>query len=463
MRFFDLKKVKFLSVHYQDNADTQDLAAQLLFGGSTASGILPVTVGKFKEGSGIKTDKKIRFSYIMPEKWGLSSDTLAKKIDKIVSEAIINQAFPGCEIIAAKDGFIFFKKSYGFTTYDSAQKNEENMLYDIASLTKITAALPALMRLTEQKKIRLNKDLGTYLPEYKNSNKKGIPLRELLAHQGGLKAWIPFWKTCKEANGAWKPLTFASDSSANYPFNVVENLYLHKNFRDSIFKQILESPVAEKKYVYSDLGFYLYPKIVEKKTNKFFEQYIAENFFRPLGANSFTYNPLKKFPKHKIVPTEFDSAFRKTLLHGTVNDEGAAMTGGVSGHAGLFGTANDAAKMLQMYLDKGMYGGIRFFKEKTIAEFLRCQFCEAGNRRALGFDRVLINYNEKDSYTAKSASHSSFGHTGFTGTFMWADPKNGLLVVVMSNRVNPSRNNRKLMELNIRPRLHQVFYDFFSK
>jgi CubicO group peptidase (beta-lactamase class C family) len=319
------------------------------------------------------------------------------------------------------------------------------------------------MRLTEQKKIRLDKDLGTYLPDYKNSNKKDIPLRELLAHHGGLKAWIPFWKACKESNDNWKPLTFSSDSSANYPYFVVNNLFLHKNYRDTIFKQILESPVAEKKYVYSDLGFYLYPKIIEQKTKKNFEQYIAENFFRPLGANSLIYNPLKRFSKEKIVPTEYDSAFRKTLLHGTVNDEGAAMTGGVSGHAGLFGTANDAAKMMQMYLDKGIYGGIRFFKEKTLAEFLRCQFCEAGNRRALGFDRVLINYNEKDSYTAKSASQSSFGHTGFTGTFLWADPKNGLLVVVMSNRVNPSRNNRKLMELNIRPRLHQTFYDFFSK
>lgn len=463
LKAFELSKADFLSVHYQDNDDTRDLAAQMLFGGSIANGSLPVTVGKYKEGAGLILDKKIRFSFILPEKIGVSQAKLRERVDALMREAIVAKAFPGGEIIAAKDGEVFFRKSYGYTTYDSAQKNEENLIYDFASITKITAALPALMHLYERGKINLDKGFDAYLREYKNSNKAKISLREMLAHQGGLKAWIPFWKDCKDENGNWKPNTFSEKQSEDFPHFVVPNLYLHKNYPDTIYKKILLSPVGEKKYVYSDLGFYLYPKMVEKISGKKIETFLKDKFYDKIGASSLGFNAFKRYDLRRIVPTEYDSAFRQTLLHGTVNDEGAAMLNGISGHAGLFGTALDLAKMMQTYLNKGTYGGVRLFRESTIREFTRCQYCEADNRRALGFDRILSEYNEKDSYTAKSASAESFGHTGFTGTFTWADPKNGLLVVFMSNRVNPSRNNRKIMEMNIRPRLHQIFYDCLSE
>jgi CubicO group peptidase (beta-lactamase class C family) len=236
-------------------------------------------------------------------------------------------------------------------------------------------------------------------------------------------------------------------------------MFLHKNYQKKIYQAIKESKLLEnKEYVYSDLSFYLYPKIIENIEGVDFETYLKQNFYNQIGAYTLGFNPLNKFKKEQIIPTENDTFFRMKQIHGTVHDEGAALLGGISGHAGLFGTALDLAKMTQMYLNMGEYGGHRFISDTTMKQFTKCQFPENNNRRGIGFDKPLLK-NKQEGMSAIDASDESFGHSGFTGTFCWADPKNGLLYILMTNRVYPTRNNSKISQLNIRPSIHQVFYD----
>jgi CubicO group peptidase (beta-lactamase class C family) len=288
-------------------------------------------------------------------------------------------------------------------------------------------------------------------------------IRQILTHQAGLRAWIPFWQNAtlpmltqvgSRASTTLDTRVFQTRKSRRFPYQVAENLFIHKNyFQKSIVKQILESPVLEKiDYVYSDLSYYLYPEIIKKITKKDVVAYLDENFYRPLGAGTLTYNPLQKFDKSRIIPTEYDSLFRKQLIHGYVHDEGAAMLGGISTHAGLFGNANDLAKLLQMYLQNGYYGGKQYIRSETLAEFTRCQFCPT-NLRGIGFDR------QRGTNAAKSVSEQSYGHSGFTGNLVWIDPANGLLYIFLSNRVYPTRKNTSLYDLNIRTCIQEVFYE----
>lgn len=448
-----------LILAYQDNKHVQELSAQLIFGGIGATGKLPVTVNNdYKYGHGIQVNPSGRLKYTLPVETGLDSDKL-KKIDTLVYEALEKEAIPGCQVLVAKDGKVVFQKSYGYHSYDQDIPVENSHLYDLASLTKVSAALAALMKLFDEGKINLDGKLGDYLPEYKNTNKNELTFREMLTHQAGLKSWIPFWRNTVRKSGKYKWFTFKADSSRRFPYKVADNLYLHRNYYKKIYREIKKSPLNESKdYVYSDLSFYLYPLIVERITGQPFEKYIKENIFHPIGAFSLTYNPYQHFPENIIVPTEIDSLFRKAAIHGRVHDEGAAMLDGISGHAGLFGTANDLAKLWQMYLQKGRYAGEQFVQESTIKEFTRCQYCEQGSRRALGFDRPNIIYVENGN-TAEGASQESFGHTGFTGTFAWADPEHNLVYIFLSNRVYPTRENVTLYNLNTRTRIQQVIYD----
>jgi CubicO group peptidase (beta-lactamase class C family) len=314
------------------------------------------------------------------------------------------------------------------------------------------------MKLQDEGKFDFNKTVGDYLPEFKGSSKENLVFKEILAHQARLKAWIPFWQQTVKKNGKFKWFTFKADSSARFPIKVAQNLYMHRHYTKKIYKQIRNSPLNEKAgYVYSDLSFYLYPVIVQRLTGMNFEEYLKENFYKPLGATTLTFTPEKYFPKNRIVPTEYDSLFRKQLLHGTVHDEGAAMLGGISGHAGLFGNANDLAKLMQLYLQKGQVANRRYISEATLNTYTSCQFCPT-NRRALGFDRINSPYVENGN-AAKGASPESFGHSGFTGTFTWVDPKYDLVYVFLSNRVYPTRNNSKLSDLNTRTKVQQVIYD----
>jgi len=335
---------------------------------------------------------------------------------------------------------------------------QKSDLYDFASLTKITGALPPLMKLVDEKSIRLDDKFSKYWSDFNHSNKKNITFREVLAHNAQLKAWIPYWKKTKRKNGKFKFHTFKTDSYRNYPVKITEKLYLHKNYKRKIYKAIKKSKLRkEKGYKYSGLSFYLYPQMVENLTNVDFETYLKENFYKKLGAYTLTYNPLRFYEKNRIIPTEKDSFFRMEQIHGTVHDEGAIMMGGVSGNAGLFGTTGDLSKLMQMYLQFGTYGGNKFISKSTLKEFTKCQYPKEENRRGLGFDKPLLK-NKKNGSCAISASYKSFGHSGYTGTFAWADPKTGILFIFMSNRVYPTRANPKIYRLNIRPSLHEVFY-----
>ena len=388
---------------------------------------------------------------------------LENSIDAIVREGLDSQAYPGAQVLVAKDGNIILNKSYGYHTFEKITPVKNDDLYDLASITKVTTGLPILMKLYGEGKFDLDASLKTYFPKFKNSNKGNLIVREILAHQAQLQPYIVYWAKTVKKNGKFKSRTFKPKQSKRFPTHITDDLYLHRKYKNRIYKFIKKSPLDEiKEYKYSGLFFLLLPQIVSDLTGEDFETYLYKNIYQPIGANHLLYNPLNKFPASQIIPTEMDTLFRKKQVHGTVHDEAAAMLGGVSCNAGLFSNAEDLFKLFQLYLDGGAYNGQQIIPENAVKEFTRCQYCEMGNRRGLGFDKPMIEYVENGSYVARDASPESFGHSGFTGTFVWADPQNKTVVVFLSNRVYPTRENRKLYSMNIRPRIHQAVYDFFK-
>jgi len=454
-----------LILTYQDSKNAQDLAAQLIFGGIGASGKLPVSVGeKFKEGDGLDVEGGMRFKYTLPEEVGMDSEILNIQIDSLMQEAMEAKAIPGGQILVARNQKVIFHKAYGEHIYSDTTKVKLTDIYDLASVTKVSSALPALMKLYEEGKFDLEAGIETYLPYFKHSNKAGVPFREILAHQAGFKPWIAYWKNTLRKNGSYKWSTIKKDSSGRFPIKITSTMWLHKRYKSKIFKAIKKSPLEpERKYLYSGLAFYLLPSIVEEITDEDFIAYTDKNFYNPLGATTLTYKPMEKFPLSRIVPTENDYLFRKMPIHGTVHDEGAIMMGGVSANAGLFANANDLAKLMQMYLNKGNYGGRQYISAKTIEEFTKYQFPENENRRALGFDKPSLGERKEDGNAARDASDLSFGHTGFTGIMVWMDPAEDLLYIYMSNRVQPTRDNTRLYQLNTRTKIQQVLYDAIKK
>ncbi len=454
-----------LIVAYQDNAVTQDLAAQLVFGGIGALGRLPVSIGeKYQAGNGIDVQGGIRFKYTLPEDAGMDSEVLFGGVDSLVQQAIDVKAIPGCVVLVAKDRKVVLHKAYGLHEYSDTVKVKLTDLYDLASVTKVSTSVAALMKLYDEGIFKLNATLPDFLPIFKGSNKENIPMIDILTHQGQFMAWIPFYKNTVRKNGAYKWFTIKPDSSARFPIKLKKGMYLHRKYPDKIVKAIRNAPqLPEKKYVYSDFFFILAPRVVESMIDERFTTYLQRNFYEPLGATSVTYNPLSKYPKREIVPTEHDYYFRHEPIHGTVHDEGAIMLGGVSGHAGLFANANDLAKIMQMYLDMGEYGGRRYIKESTLREWTRVQFPENNNRRGIGFDKPNLKYIGPNNNVAKDASPESFGHTGFTGIMVWMDPQSDLLYIFLSNRVTPTRDNTRLYQLNTRTQIQQVMYDALKK
>ncbi len=455
-----------LIVTYQDSEITQELAAQLIFGGIGANGKLPVSIGdKFSAGTGLETQGGIRFKYTLPEDAGLDSNFLKTRIDSLVQEAISAKAIPGAQLLVARDQKVVFHEAYGFQSYTDTIRVENEDLYDLASITKISSALPLIMQLYDEGRFDLNAGIDDYLPYFKNSNKEGIPFREILAHQGRLQPWIPYWKNTLRDNNSFKWNTFKKDSSARFPVKISEDLWLHRNYKRKIYKAIKKTPLEkEAKYKYSGLAFYLLPEIVERLTEKSpFDEFLYDEFYNKLGATTLTYNPSKKFAISRIVPTENDFFFRHENIHGNVHDEGAIMMGGVSANAGLFANANDLAKLMQMYQNMGEYGGERFIETSTLEEFTKVQFPDNDNRRGLGFDKPYLEYDGESSNTAKDASKDSFGHTGFTGTMAWADPEEKIVYIFLSNRVTPTRDNTRLYQLNTRTNIQQAIYDAIIK
>ncbi|WP_031526840.1 glycoside hydrolase family 3 N-terminal domain-containing protein [Dyadobacter crusticola] len=449
---------KALVMAYQLTPYTQDISAQLIFGAIPASGKLPVTVNtQFPYNAGIETPAIGRLKYTIPEELGMDSKIITYKIDSIANLAITEKATPGCVVQLAKDGKVFFRKAYGRHTYEGNANVKLNDLYDLASVTKITASTLALMSLWDQKKFDLDATMKDYLPDFAKSNKADLEWRKVLTHSARLKAFIVLWKEAQNANGSWKKKTFSTKQSARYPISVVgDSLFIFKDYDKTIFRSIRDSPLNEKEgYVYSDLSFILYPQIVKTLSGENFEDYLKNHYYHKLGANTLTFNPKRYYKLEDIVPTEKDTFFRMTQLHGQVHDEAAAMLGGLSGHAGLFGDANDVMKVWQMYLQQGYYGGQQLLSKDALIEFTRYQYPETGSRRGIGFDKPTFKYSGN---APKYASPSSFGHTGYTGIMTWADPAWNLNYVFLSNRVYPTRENSKISTLNIRTAIMDVVY-----
>lgn len=462
--FDNIQLANGLIVAYQNNKLTQELAAQLIFGAFSATGKLPVTVdNRFKVNDGLIVTENQGFSYTIPEEVGINSQLLQRKVDSIALLGVDNEAYPGCQVLIAKDGQVIFHKTYGFHTYDKTIPVKKDDLYDWASLTKVTGPLAAIMKLVDEKKMDINMPLSTYWPAFKNTDKEFLSLREILAHQSGLVPFIPFWQMTLLENSYLDSTVFLNHPTDAFNVRVSSHLYMNPNFRTIIFDTIKNSKLRPvKKYAYSDIPFLLFPEIITNKTGIEYEKYLKHTFYQPLGAYNVTYNPFLYYPLDRIIPTEVDLLFRHETVQGFVHDEAAAMLGGISGNAGLFGTATDLAKIFQMYLQKGYFAGNRYISEETLNEFTRIQFPENKNRRGLGFDKPYIDNHKnslKDAFPATNSSKNSFGHTGFTGTFAWADPDNGLLFIFMSNRVYPTRENPMIYELNIRTAMHQCIYD----
>ena len=462
--FASLQQAEAVVTGYFDTDDTRDLAAQLIFGGIGAKGRLPVSVNKnYPVGSGIDTPGGIRFKYTLPEEVGISEKELVRRIDEIVQEGLDMEAYPGCQVFFAKEGKVFFHKAYGYHTYDKTRASKPDDLYDYASVTKIMGTLPAIMKLHDEGKFDLDATLSEYVPEMKRSNKSDVDFRHLLSHYGQIMPYITYYTSTFKKDGSYKKNTLSHEPSEAFNIKLTDNLYLHNEYKQKIYKAIKKSPLLEeKKYVYSGLVFNLTPRIVQEKAGEDYEAYVKKNFYHKMGAYTITYNPMNLFPLDRIVPTENDTFFRHVQIHGIVHDEAAAMHGGVSGNAGLFSDTNDLAKMMQMYMNMGVYGGERYIQEYTLRKFTSCQFCEEGNRRGIGFDRTLLDHKEEGT-PAVDAGSNSFGHTGYTGMFAWADPDPELVFVFSSNRVYPTRTNTKLYTNNIRPRIHQVVYDLLKE
>lgn len=466
-RIKSLENADGLVLAYQDNNYTQDLSAQLIFGAIGARGALPVTINeKWQSDFGIITPGNLRLKYALPENAGLSSEILFRKIDSLANEGLNAKAYPGCEIMVARKGTVVFSKCYGYQTYDNRTPVTEKDLFDLASVSKISGSLPGFMLLNTEGKFSPDQTLGYYLPYFKNSNKGDIPMRDIFTHQAGLTPFIMFWKETMTKDGKYKKRIYSHEYSEKYPLEVAQGLYINKNYRKKMLSEIKKSPLGEKKYVYSDLTFIITPAIIERSTGRKWNEYVTENIYRKLGAYDIVFNADQKYPLTRIIPTEYDSLFRKQQLVGTVHDETAAMLGGISGHAGLFATANDLMKLMEMYRRMGEYGGEQLIGHDVMKEYTRTQFPGNNNRRALGFDKPLLNNAElpqSDTYPTKGASPSSFGHSGYTGTFVWIDPESEITYVFLCNRVYPTRNNNIISDLNIRTEILQSVYDAIEK
>lgn len=453
--------VDAILINYEEREETEFLSAQLIFGGIHAQGVLPVSIGdKWSEGFGLKTKAPIRFKYTMPEELGIKDADLAK-IDEIVQEGLNLGVFPGCQILAAKDGKVFLYKGYGKHTYEKdAKQVEVTDIYDLASITKIASSTASIMKLQDEGQINVDSTLDEYVHEMVDSTDyQNITLKEMMTHQAGFKAWIPFYMRTLH-KGQPKIDLYSIKQTDFFNLRVAENLYIHDGIRDSIFQRILSEEVSsKKKYLYSDLGYYFLNEIIQEKTGMTQDEYVYETFYKPLGLDNIGYKPRDKWNISRIPPTEDDKSFRHQIIHADVHDQGAAMLGGVCGHAGLFSNANDLGVMMQMFMQYGNYGGERYIDQNVVKLFTSSPFYDTNrNRRGIGFDKPVRGGGNGPTCSG-CASDASFGHSGFTGTLTWADPETGLVFVFLSNRTFPDAENRQIISLGTRTRIMQVLYD----
>ncbi|MBL6444864.1 serine hydrolase [Fulvivirga sp. 29W222] len=445
---------------FDNNEQLQKLIPSAIFGGISTSGRMPVNISKaIKFGQGVDTQPLNRLSFSTPESVSMDSQVL-QKIDDIAHEAIQDRATPGCQVLVARNGKIVFEKSYGYYTYDSLKAVDDYTIYDIASITKVLSTMQALMFLEERGLIDLDKKISVYLPELRGTNKEHMIIRDILTHQAGLWPYLPFWKRTLEASFLTNGLYKAYPENG-FEYQVSEGLFTTEAMQDSVWRWVKQSKLRDKvakkpfDYKYSDMGYYLLKKMIEEIINQPIDEFLQQNYYDPMGLTSLGYLPLCHFPLSRIAPTEKDEYFRNTLVYGMVHDQGAALCGGIAGHAGLFSSALDLAKMMQMHLQDGTYGNVKFFQPGTIGRFTQQQY--ETNRRGIGWDKPAVG--EWNGPTSEFASPKTFGHTGFTGTAVWADPEFNLIYVFLSNRIHPNANNSKLIKNNIRTRIQDVIYE----
>jgi beta-glucosidase-like glycosyl hydrolase/CubicO group peptidase (beta-lactamase class C family) len=465
---YSLEKVKTFTnienilVSYQNSPIAQEVSAQIIFGAIKAQGKLPVAIGaEFPIGTGLVTKTIPRLGYDVPETVGINSTKL-NKIDSLADLVVSQKMSPGVQILIARKGKVIYNKNFGYHTYDKKKKVGDHDLYDVASMTKILATLPLVMQLEENKKLQLNSKLEDLLPKYKGTNKDKLKVIEILSHYARLKPWIPFYVNTLDS-ATQKPAKewYSNKKSKKYNIKVADNLYMNAEYKDSITQRIIDSDLLKRKrYKYSDLPFYILKEYIEKTYKGNLNSLTQQYFYKSLGAHRTTYNPLEKFSKKVIVPSEKDDYYRNQVLQGYVHDMGAAMQGGIGGHAGLFSTANDVAKMMQMYMQGGTYGGVQYFNAATINKFNKCYYCKKDNRRGVGFDKPQLG---DVGPTCGCVSMKSFGHSGFTGTYTWADPDEEIVYVFLSNRTFPTMSNRKLIKTDIRTKIQKLIYDAIEK
>jgi len=437
---------------FEKNKITEELVPQLLFGAIEARGSMPIEVAAWIPKGKRITTPITRLKHTIPEEVGISSDDLAK-IDRIFDQAIKRKATPGGQVLVAKQGKIIYSKTFGHHTYDKKQIVEPTDLYDVASITKTAATTLATMRLYEEGQVKINQPLKNQMQLSETATIKNILLKDLLIHKSGLQRNMPIAPYLNNKGPEDCTPYFCKWESDKYSLEVAKNFYMDPSHMDSIYLTVSQLPrnYRHRKYLYSDVNFYLVHQLLEQKIGADLDDYLKFHFYQPLGLRFLTYKPLERFPADVIVPTQDDRFWRKDLVRGYVHDEAAAILGGVGGNAGLFANAEDLATLFQMLLNGGNYGGNDFFESETIDYFTSSTH---GNHRGLGFDKARYNYT-----ASKSAARSTFGHSGFSGTCVWVDPEEELIYIFLSNRIHPNARNSELKKLRVRQRIHQVIYD----
>ncbi len=450
--------IEGIVVSYQNSEAAQKKSAEIIFGALGAKGRLPVSISEeFPAGTGYYTKSIDRLSYGFPEAVGMNSYKL-QKIDSLINLAISEEMTPGLQLIVARKGKVIYERNAGFHTYEKTTKVTDSSVYDLASLTKILASLPLIMELEEKGDLKFNSKLGDLMPFFKGSNKANIKLQDMLMHYAKLKPWIPFYISTLDKETKGRSVKYYREEPMDiYNTQVANEMFIRDDLRDSIMGVIRDSKLQPKQaYRYSDLPFYIMKYYIEDHYKTSLNYLVKEHFYKSLGANTITYLPLANIAPERIVPTEYDKLWRKQEVLGYVHDQGAAMQGGIGGHAGLFSNATDVAKIMQLYLNGGTYGGKEYFKPETLDKFNTCYYCDQDVRRGVGFDKPQLG---KAGPTCGCVSLSSFGHTGFTGTLAWADPDKEIVYVFLSNRTYPDVNNRKLIREDIREKIQEVIYE----
>ena len=453
----NLEKISAVLLAYQNNMDAKYSATQSIVGKNKITGRLPVSIStKYKYGSGITLKMDSLFPFVNPFDVGINKIKL-KQIDNLAHVAIDSMLTPGMQILAARYGKIFYHKAFGYHTYDKKRKVKLSDVYDIASLTKILSTLPILIQEIDKGEFLFDNTLGSLSSKFKNTNKENLTFLEIMSYQSGIIPWVPFYQeTLKKRDKRPSRKYYRTKESKKFSIKISDKLYGKYNLEKLQFETLINSRLLKKGENYSDLPTIFMQYILEEKYNTSLENLFIERVSKPLNLQSTFYLPLKYRDESEIVPSEIDTYFRQNKLTGYVHDMTASIKGGVSGHAGLFSNAFDVAKIMQMFLQKGEYSGVNFFSNQTFDKFNKTYFKDEGNRRAVGFDKPKP---QGGGMTFEGISENSFGHSGFTGTFTWADPETEIIFVFLSNRTFPSMDNRKLIEQNIRTRMQKLLYE----